>query len=55
MKVSLIYPNLWSRERSGDALQPLAVAALAAHIPEDWELRFFDERLEREGRLLYRR
>jgi radical SAM superfamily enzyme YgiQ (UPF0313 family) len=46
LKITLIYPHLWGGVRSTDALQPLAIAALAAHIPESWEVRFYDERLE---------
>ncbi|MDA3852068.1 MAG: radical SAM protein [Spirochaetaceae bacterium] len=46
MKVTYIYPHLWAQEKSSDALQPLAVAALAAHTPAHWEIRFFDERVE---------
>lgn len=47
MTVCFLYPHLWSEGNSSDALQPLAIAALAAHTPEDWEILFFDERLER--------
>ena len=46
MRVTYIYPDMFERERSVDAMQPLAIAALAAHTPPEWERRFFDERLE---------
>jgi len=45
MKVTLIRPNIMEG-RSADVMQPLAIAALAAHTPKDLCLEFFDECVE---------
>jgi len=45
MKITFIRPNIMDG-RSADAVQPLAVAALAAHTPGDVELEFYDECVE---------
>ena len=45
--LTLIYPDIQGRVGASDALQPLALAALAAHTPAHWNIRVFDERLER--------
>lgn len=46
MTLCFIVPHLWSGETSSDALQPLAMAALAAHTPEEYRILFYDERVE---------
>lgn len=45
MKIALIKTNM-HRTKSGDAMQPLFAAAIAAHTPGDTELRFYDDRIE---------
>jgi len=47
MKITYIYPDLFESHIAADTMQPLAVAALAAHTPAEWSIRFFDDRLER--------
>lgn len=45
MKITLIRPNMFNT-LSKDAMQPLAIAALLALMPEDVEVEFFDDRVE---------
>ncbi len=46
MTITFINPDTFTRQRSTDVMQPLAIAALAAHTPEHYLKIFFDERLE---------
>jgi radical SAM superfamily enzyme YgiQ (UPF0313 family) len=46
MKVTYIYPHLFANSYAADAMQPLAIAGLAAQTPDSWEMEFFDDRLE---------
>ncbi len=45
MRITFLRPHMM-RDRSGDAMEPLAFAVLAGLTPPDVELDFFDERLE---------
>lgn len=44
-RVTLIRPNM-GNYRSNDALPPLAMAILAARLPKDVEVTFYDDRIE---------
>lgn len=47
MRICYIYPdNFGGLGRAGDAMQPLAIAALLAHTPLEWQASFYDERVE---------
>lgn len=45
MKITFIKPHI-TNSRSKDAMEPLAISALAALTPDRFEREFFDERLE---------
>lgn len=49
-RLTLIYPRIGGRPGKAYVrswqMEPLSIAALAAHTPPDWTLTFFDDRLE---------
>jgi hypothetical protein len=45
MKITFIRPNLYD-DRSADAMEPLCFAILKSLTPAEFEIEFYDERLE---------